>query len=466
MIKRLILLIAIIALIASPVMASGVYCEPPQSGKVYSYQTLDCTPDDLAPNWGWYYSSQNVTNDLTTPYSIYSDNVRRQIPVPSSPAKKYLLVCSPNIGGGYCWNNLYWWEIGNYTPTMAIGFTGTPLAGPPTLAVNFTDTSTGPGIISYNWSSPNSSVFFDTPTARNTSAQFPVSGNYTITHGITNSSYSLSLTKSDYVWVYNSTVLVTTGFRAKDANTGYVIKDAAISILDVENNSWKNTTGSYGVSSITLLSGHHANAYATASGYSDADYLNQLASFYTYDIPMLPTGFANVSSGNITAYITVKDYDTLQTLEGVLVTSQYPGTNGVISNTQNTNGAGMASFVLPNKTTVHFGAVKSGYGGQSIVLYTGTGSGGDSHITGNISISKNTVTGTPTITTLPGGGTPVPTVTYLKNCDPSASDYDAAKCRESHGNSGLNLLAANLDNIVMLCLFVTVMYLLGIRLGR
>jgi|WetSurMetagenome_2_1015567.scaffolds.fasta_scaffold32185_3 PKD repeat protein len=418
-------------------------------------------------NSGASWPPENSWTNHTIPYDKYITSS----PVHNSWSVGSLIWVKCQGGGTWGTDIPYSLIIANVSPfNVSANFTATPLSGTGPFNVSFVDTSLNvTGSVTYTWSiSPATGWFVSAGTinSKDVGILFSTNGNYTITHGVSTAFGSDTETKTDYIQVYNSTATTTTGFRAKDTYTGGIVTTAEIHLKDVENNSWVNGSTNHGVASITVLSGHHIDAYASAMGYGDADYLNQPATLWTYDIMMLPIGFANVSSGNVTAYITVKDYDTLQVVVNALVTAQYSGGTGVTGNTQTTTGAGVASFVLPNNTVVHFSASKSGYITGVTVLNTGTGSGGDAHVTGNISISKNIITGTPTITTLPGGGTPVPTVTYLPGCDPSASDYNAAKCRSEHSNSALNLLAGNMDNLVMLCLFVTVMYLLGIRLGR
>ena len=371
------------------------------------------------------------------------------------------------------WTN--WTEVSvtGYNSTYSdlipvVDFIGSPLSGVAPLTVSFTDNSTNevPGSTTYNWTiTPSTNVTGYTGSTENHIAVFNSVGLYTVSHGVSTPYGSGISVKSNYINVTNQTAYVTTAFRATDGVTGNRITGATIHLQDVENGSWSNSSTNLGVATITVLVGHHISAYATALGFEDGEYLNAPAMAWTYDIMMLPTGFANVSAGNVTAYITVTDADTLQKLYSCQVNAVYSNAEGSVIIEGTTSSAGVASFVLPNNTNVHFNAIKSGYGGAQLVLNTGTGSGGDAHVKGEIKLSKLSVTPTITATTLPGGGTPVPTLTYLENCNPSASDYDAAKCRASHGNSGLNILAENLDILVWICIMVTIMYLLGIRLG-
>ena len=213
------------------------------------------------------------------------------------------------------------------------------------------------------------------------------------------------------------------------------------------------------------MQGHHISAYATALGFEDGEYLNAPAMAWTYDIMMLPTGFANVSAGNVTAYITVTDADTLQKLYGAQVNALYATGEGSFILESQTNSAGVASFVLPNNTNVHFTGVKSGYESSQLVLNTGTGSGGDAHVEGELKMSKLSVTPTITATTLPGGGTPAPTLTYLQYCNPAAADYNEDACRTSENTGMMDQLREAGPSIIGLCIVAILMGLLKIIMG-
>jgi hypothetical protein len=199
-------------------------------------------------------------------------------------------------------------------------------------------------------------------------------------------------------------------------------------------------------------------------GYDDGELLASVArASPDYPILMFPANATNVSAGNVTLYVTVRDmYSPGLPISGAQVdmTYAFPATEQMITGT-----SGMVSFVVPNQTTIYVAAQKSGYSGKSVSIDSGNGNGGDASISTTIYLPLRTVTPTITATTLPGGGTPTPQVTYLAHCDPSAADYDEALCRSSKGGVGLNLLADYMDDLILLCIFVTIMYLLGFKLG-
>lgn len=350
-----------------------------------------------------------------------------------------------------------------YLPPPIANFTGAPLIGTAPLSVAFTDNSQNEyGACVYNWSiTPTGNVTGYVGTSENHNAVFGQNGNYTVSHTVSCPAGSNTSTKTDYITVMNSTALVTTAFRATDGATGNRITGATIHLKDVENGSWVNGSTTLGVATITVLQGHHISAYANATGFSDGEYLNAPAMAWTYDIMMLPTGFANVSAGNVTAYITVTDADTLQKLYGAQVNALYADGQGSHVLEATTNSAGVAQFVLPNNTNVHFSGIKSGYESSQLVLNTGTGSGGDAHVEGELKMSKLAVTPTITATTLPGGGTPTPTTTVLPGCEDLTTQEGKDKCNAAQGGEMMGFLYENGLMLIELCVAAIVFGLLG-----
>jgi PKD repeat protein len=368
-------------------------------------------------------------------------------------------------GKSYVYNQYHISTVPPPTYPPVADFNGTPLMGLPPLMVVFKDNSTNTPT-AWNWSvSPAGGVYIANASTQDTSMIFTLEGNYTITHGASNSGGSSTKTRTDYIWVQNNTAITTTYVTAISQSSGNPIPGAVINLQDVENSSWVNaTTGSSATANITTLKGHTINGYASAPGFNDNDYLG-MASGQWYSILLMSPFTANVTAGNVTLNVNVYDSFGHAPINGAGVT--------VISNVSQVNGytnsAGVASFAVKNKTTylVDVEAVGQQYKGATQSVYTGTGSGGSASVTATFYLDKNNaITPTATITTLPGGGTPTPTQTYLAGCDPSSSTYDAATCRGSHSNSALNFLADNMDNLIMVCVFVTILYLFGIKLGR
>lgn len=342
-----------------------------------------------------------------------------------------------------------------------VDFTGSPTAGVPPMLVSFTDNSTNeiPGSTTYNWTiTPSTNVSGSEGTGENHIATFVDPGNYTVSHGVSTPYGSGNLTKTDYIWVYAANETETTYFYTYNPLSGYEIHNSNIYLNDIENGSWVNSTNDAdGRLGITALSTHHINAYSDKEGFGDGELLNQIANGLSYPLIMFPSNVSNVSAGNVTLYINVIDTWAPGTpVSGATVSITYAwpaiqyGT---------TNEAGMISFTAPNNTLIQVAANKAGYTGVSDSVNSGTGSGGEASVSKTLYITKKTITTAPTPTTLPGGGTPTPQVTYLPHCDPSAADYDAAQCRTSKGGMGLNILADNLEGLIWICIIVTVIYL-------
>lgn len=376
------------------------------------------------------------------------------------------------VGFVYCgngWNAAKVWFSTGYATHTTANFTASPTSGAAPLYVIFTDTSTNTTSSSvYNWSiSPVYGIVASGLTSKDATASFSQPGNYTITHGVSGLFNSDIKTRTDYITVYNATTdYITTGFAAMDEPRWVQLAGSSIRLHDVENNTWKNVTSSVtGYEEITTLSNHTINAYASLAGYGDADLLAKPAwNGGVYQILMYPTGYGNVSAGNITLYVNV--WADSARLSGATVNIAYADGGDQINNYATTGSGGTATFIVPNKTTIYIYGEKVGYSRAGTTVYSGTGNGGSSSVSADVTLVKNSVTPTATVTTLPGGGTPTPTVTILPYCDKSKSDYDESKCRSSHGNYSLNILAEYMDDLVMLCIFVTIMYLLGFKLGR
>jgi hypothetical protein len=256
--------------------------------------------------------------------------------------------------------------------------------------------------------------------------------------------------------------------------TGNVVYNAAIQLHDIENNSWRNTSDTNGGwAYITTLVGHHINAYAQAAGYQDADRLNDLAaSGVPYPINMAPTGIINNTPGNITLYVSVKNILTNAPIKKAGVTIfgvaggeqlKYTGDNGV------------TSFIVPNKTLLSISVSDPAYQGASKGYTTGSEVGGGSTSETvsfllypiGVTPTQPNATPTPTITVCDQNGchvvTPSPTSTILPGCEPP--NENSAACASAHNDYNMNMLSGYAEMLIMLCIFVTVMYLLGIKLG-
>jgi hypothetical protein len=371
-------------------------------------------------------------------------------------------VTSPNMAG--IWEIEY--ENGT-APAPIANFTAAPLNATAPAYVAFTDTSENEyGTCTYNWTyTPSTGVLVAPQDLDNEDITmlFTENGDFTISHGVSCAAGSNISTKTDYIHITNATALSTFRVRAVDMLSGYGINGAQVNVFDIESTNWTNQTSATGEVTVSAVTGHNINAYGTATGYDDGESLGlPVVAGSLYPIYMRPTDMpGNVSAGNVTAYITVLEDGTNNRLSGYGVSVTGPSTGGADFTSGVTDDNGIYQVVLKNQTNYNVKVIaQKGHLGANKNFNSGTQSGGDSYVEVTLWLGVNSITTAPTVTTLPGGGTPAPTVTYLANCDPSAPDYDAAKCRTSKGGMGLNILADNLENLIWLVLIVTMIYLL------
>lgn len=337
-------------------------------------------------------------------------------------------------------------------PTPVADFSATPTSGPASLYVSFTDNS--PYGTAWNWSiTPTTGVIGYIGSVRNHSASFATPGNYTISHGVSNSFGSDIETKTDYITVYNATTAyITTGFAAMDKPRWVQLAGATINLYDVANGSWKNTSSSTtGYEEITTIANGTINAYASLAGYGDVQLLSKPAwNGGTYTLEMLPIGYANVTAGSVTLYVSTWGSDVTNKMPGVTVNLAYLLSGSQYSDYRVTGSAGIAEFVVPNQTTIYIYASKAGYAPGGTTVSSGTGNGGNASVYADITLQRQYVTTAPTSTTLPGGGTPTTAVTV----DPRTS--------EEKQTDMANILLDYGDELVLF--FIMLTFIGGIKL--
>jgi len=236
------------------------------------------------------------------------------------------------------------------------------------------------------------------------------------------------------------------------------ITGADVDVLDVENASWTNTTADAdGWIIIDTLPYHTVNVYAhypTAGIYLPNEILGLETGYYgghNWVLVLYP--YVTTPSGFVTLYINTRNYDTKAVLTGVnlqiknLVTGATTG--------ESTGSTDSVSTVVTNATNYQITGSKSGYLSKTININSGEG---PSKIV-ILELSKATVTVVPTSTIPSGGVTPV--ITQDPN-DPALHDGDTSlKAQEM-----MNWLAMNGMDLVQLCFLVTVLALLGVKLGK
>lgn len=381
-------------------------------------------------------------SDNSSRYSLTGNNQGYSVNITADLAYPYSTISTYCSGVWYIATTAYRSDV--YTALNA-NFTAAPTQGSGPLNVALTDTTEYPYPVTktFNWTITPATGWYVTSGTVNTedvSIAFVTNGNYTISHGVAAGPYSDIETKTDHVWVYNSTSLVTTPVWALDGSgLGYPIQGAQVDIKDVENGTWSNTTtGANGKGEITTLVGHTLNIYGSATGFDPADLLAQPAYGGGYQLVLFRQGATNVTPGNVTLYVTVVEDDGSFRIPSAEVTAAW-GTHYAASTT---DGAGLASMTVPNNTAIHVSAFKAGFEGGSKTINSGTGDGGDAHVDIEIRLAKDTITPTVTATTLPGGGTPTPTITADPYpCVGDGSAQDTANCKRKQGEMGASLIS-------------------------
>lgn len=193
-----------------------------------------------------------------------------------------------------------------YPPVCS--FTATPLSGPAPLTVSVSDTSTY-SPTSWNWQLYRPGTGIYSMTDKNWTSPPLEAGNWTINLTATNAGGSCSLSKSGYIYSTGEEVgYVVVNLDVKDAQTGALIQDSAVGIMNTTSGIWRNSTSPTGLvyfdttgpayeyplslnQSITLAAG--GAGYQSASTTFNIPYSNYRVYLYlvrTSVIPVSGTG--------------------------------------------------------------------------------------------------------------------------------------------------------------------------------
>jgi hypothetical protein len=354
----------------------------------------------------------------------------------------------------------------NGTPPAPIAnFTGAPLDTTAPAYVAFTDTSENEyGGCTYNWSfTPADGVLAAPQDLDNEDITmlFTQNGNFTISHGVECPAGSSIKTRADYVHIFNATALSTFRVRAVDMLSGYGINGAQVDVFDIENSSWTNQTSVTGEVTVSALTGHNINAYGSATGYDDGESLAlPVVAGSLYPIYMRPTDLpGNVSAGNMTLYVTLLEDGTNTRLSGYSLTVFAP--YGIYFSGE-TNSNGIFQTTIANRTdyNIEVGPQKGHLGAQKIFNSGTQVGGGDSFVEQTIWLPLSTVTTGPTVTTLPGGGTPTPVVTVLHGCEDLTTPEGRDKCNTAQGGQMMGMLYEYGAALVGLCILTIIIGLM------
>jgi len=159
------------------------------------------------------------------------------------------------------------------------------------------------------------------------------------------------------------------------------------------------------------------------------------------------------AAGKVWLYVIVNDADTGAALsEAHVVVSA----SGETTKSDYTDVSGSMHIQWKNATSTYIAVDKSGYNPAS--KYTVTSDFGPDTV--RVELHRSTITPTATMTTGPGGTVPV-TPGPGQNPDGSFPDGYA----NAQGQAIMNLLAYHGYDLVLLCILVTMLALLGVRLG-
>lgn len=238
-----------------------------------------------------------------------------------------------------------------------------------------------------------------------------------------------------------------------DGQTNGAIHGSNIQLKDVENLSWSNASARFdGTWWIDTLPGHTINAYGDATGYTAVSRLALPASGTTmYELIMWPSDIPPAPAGKVTLYVEVNEADSGNAITGASL-SVRDGSG--VTQAQTTGTSGTRMFEVMNNSLTWITASKFGYISQTKVITTSV-SGTD---TVRIELMKQVVTTAPTSTIPPGG---VTTAVTVNPHDPSVTGNTNAAAQDM-----MNYLAANGMQLIQLCFLVTILGLLGVRLGK
>jgi PKD repeat protein len=333
------------------------------------------------------------------------------------------------------------------SPWPTFNWSATPLTGPAPLTAAFTIqnsshsyTATFGDGQSANWTTELGNTYV-----------YTLPGTYTVTVGIRNG--STSITRTNYITVSpQATGNVTTYAKAIDSTNGNLIYGAAISMYDITNQTWSNTTSAAdGTWGISTKSGRYLNIYGYYTGnYSPGQLIGVPVGNggITYNIMMSPNSTLP-AIGSTNLYVSVIDADWTTPIKDATVTVSG---SGIATTSGTTNTAGGVIFVLPNKTSIYVSATAAGYGGVTAVSNTGSTQSASLVL----SLYKSRVTPTLTQTPLPGETTVRPTIDPN---DPSLHNGDTTPMAQEM----MAFLARNGLQLVELCVLVTILAMLGIR---
>jgi PKD repeat protein len=365
------------------------------------------------------------------------------------------------------------WLVWNTSAPSVIvptaSFICTPTSQFPDADVVCTDTSTNTPTDWY-WTVDAESLGilgWQSSTSRNFTWQSHYPGLYSVNLRANNSAGSDWENKTSYVSISvnatpnNCNLPIVSGyhrtsFQCTDSNSDAAISGCDLQLRDLEGGAWSNTTDSSdGRWCIDTLPLHHINGYGQSTGYSDGSRLNvQEWNGMIYTILMVPGYVPSPLAGNVWVYVHVTESGA--DLSGTYISLS---STGLYTKSDTTDSSGIARFQWQNSTEVYINAAKAGYTTSSRVITTSAP--GPDFV--SIELHKGTQT-LPLTPTLGPGGT-VPT-TIGPWGTPGPEGTMPLGYTNAQGQRMMDLLAVHGYDLVLLCIMVTILALLGIKLGK
>jgi len=371
----------------------------------------------------------------------------------------------------YAWGAEYYSYGGSAVTTPVSSFSCTPTSQFPDTDVVCTDLSTN-NPTDWLWTIDAEGMGIEgwqTSTSQNFTWQSHYPGLYSVNLRANNSAGSDWENKSSYVSISvnaspnncNIPPLAgysRTSFQCTDAMSSGKINGGNIQLHDLEGGAWSNGTNTDGAWCIDTLPAHHINGYGQSTGYTDGSRLNvQEWNGQTYTILMIPGYVPPAATGYVWVYVHVTDWSGSNDIADARVSLSGLG---LTTRSDYTDSSGIVHIQWPNATEAYINTGKAGYTTDMTIITT-SDFGPD---TVNVRLHAGTQTMTIVPTTGPGGTVPTTLGPYGSQT-PGPGSTMPSGYTNTQGQAMMDLLAFYGYDLAMLCILVTILAMLGVKLG-
>jgi PKD repeat protein len=427
-------------------------------------------------NATWTGSTQGEVLEYCSQWMSSGIGTSPRTPVGSCAGDNNIMELAVYCDGGTPAVSIKWAyrhdHAGSPTPPVA-SFTCAPTTQGLSSSVVCTDSSTG-NIGSYYWVIDDETRDIhplQTSTSHDYTWQSAYAGLYSVSLRVSGVDGIDWENKSNYVTLSGSPTptptptpgptvapgYVRSTFITKSATTWNTIHGSNIMLYDTYSHTWMNSTSDAdGTLYIDTLPYTTINAYATftifANEYADASVVaNADVNGGTFIILMYPIS-SPPPVGSVNLFVSTMDGNN-NVLRDVTVTAVWDG----YPHTGSSGAYGTAQWVVPNNTQVRLTGSKVGYDGAEEIIDTGEGP------SYSVILYLDQQHTTPTLTPTPGGTVPTTVGPYGT---PGPSGTMASGYTNTQGQRMLDFLATNGMGLVELCFMVTILGLLGVKLGK